>query len=209
VSVPPKKNNGGRIVLWVVAAVLELVIVGFAIYGVYALSTGGANKMPTDTQRPSFGQQMPGQQGGNGNSQSSNGTTSGSQDNSTSSVPSNYTKVQLGIVCVQIPDETWEKNNLTAGLMVQSISDTSNAKNTELQANDVITAANGTSVKTFEDLFAVMNELNPGDEITLTAYHLTEQNNSPKQSEAFTVKFTVQEKSSTTSSQAASDYPQA
>ncbi len=198
----PKKKKSSSIVLWILAAVLEAVIVGFAIYGVYALCTGG-NSVSPDVQRPGYNQQLPGQQG-NGD------TNSGSNDESgTSSAASNYTNVQLGIVCIQMKDEVWTKYNLDPGLMVQSISDDSNAKSTELQEGDVITSANGTSVKSFEDLFAIMDQMNPGDEITLTAYHLNTTESGYTQSESFTVKFAVKEKSTTTSSQETSDYPQA
>lgn len=200
---PQKKKNGGRVVLWVLAAILEVIIVGFAIYGVYALATGGTNAPADMQQRPGYSQQMPNLPG------SGDDDTASESSDGTSSTTSNYTNVQLGIVCLQLTDEAWTQYGMDPGLIVDSISDDSNAKNTELQAGDVITAANGTAVKTFDDLFAIMDQLEPGDEITLTAYRVSVEDNAYKQGEPFTVTFQVKEKTETASSSAASDYPQA
>lgn len=198
---PAPKKKSSRIVLWVLAALLEVVIVGFAIYGVYSLAVGGS-RAPADMQRPGYDQQLPGRPDGNG-------ASSGSQDNSASSATSNYTNVQLGIICVQMKNEFWMQSGLESGLVVQSISSDSNAQNTDLQQGDVITAANGTAVKSFDDLFAVMDQMNPGDEMTLTAYRPSVTQNSYTQGEAFTVTFAVKEKGDVASSGSASNYPQA
>ncbi|MDD6175238.1 MAG: PDZ domain-containing protein [Firmicutes bacterium] len=198
---PKQKKKGGRIVLWILAALLEAVIVGFAIYGVYSLAVGNS-RAPSGGQRPGYGQQLPGQP-------DNGGASSEAQDNSTSSAASNYTNVQLGIVCVQMKDEFWSRYNLEPGLVVQSISSDSNAQNTDLQQGDVITAANGTKVQTFDDLFAVMDKMSPGDEMTLTVYRPSTTQDGYAQGESFTVTFAVKEKSDSVSSDSASDYPQA
>lgn len=200
-AAPAPKKKSGQVVLWVLAALLEVVIVGFAIYGVYSLATD-ASHAPADMQRPGYNQQVPGWP-------NNGGTASGEQDNSTSSATSNYTNVQLGIVCVQMKDEFWTQYGLEPGLVVQSISSDSNARNTDLREGDVITEANGTKVKTFDDLFAVMDQMNPGDEMKLTVYRPVQGQNGYTQGEAFTVTFAVKEKSDAASSSLDSNYPQA
>lgn len=194
-AAPAPNKNGGKIALWVLVALLEMVIVGFAVYGVYALAVGSART--PEPYRPSYGDQTP-------DRPESSREPADRQDGASSEI-SNYTKVQLGIVCAQMTDEFWEQVGLTPGLVVQSINDDSNAKNTELHEGDVITAANGTPVKMLNELFAVMDKMEPGDEMTLTVYRPLDSEDGYTQGESFTVTFAVKEKGEP----ASSDYPRA
>ena len=180
---PRKSGRAGQIVMWIIAAVIEAVIVGFAIYGVYALCTRDSGSAPTrppysDSQRPD------------------------TSSNSASSrvVPENNANVQMGITCGELSDEVAKKYNLEKGMLVLGFASDSPAVNTDLQLYDVITKANGTRVTTFEELFAVLEKMNPGDEITLTCYHVNQSGENVQASDSFEVTFQVQEKHSAVSS---------
>ncbi len=196
VQTAPKKGGAGQVLMWVAAILIEAVIVCFAIYGVYALVTRD-NAGP----RPGFGQgqqipSMPDRNDDFGGS-SSNGS------NPSSEVGENPTNVQMGVVCGQMSENYAEYYGLEVGLVVQSFASDSPAKAAGLQIDDVITSANGIRVKTFEELFAIMQKMKPGDEMKLECYRLVRSEENIwgfKAGEPFTVTFTMQAKHEETSS---------
>ena len=185
---PTPKSGGktGRILMWIAAALIEALIVGFAIYGVYALCRGGPDSVG---QRPSYGQDdnRPGQQFPN------DGTSSGS-------TAQNNSKVQMGITCFELPDEYVQAYDIEKGLVVKSFSADSPAKETDLQVGDVITQFNGVRVTSFQSLFNEMEKLSAGDEVTLTCYRMNASGDSYQSSEPFEVTFRVQARQDAASS---------
>ena len=61
-------------------------------------------------------------------------------------------------------------NNIPQGAWVQSIVEGSPAADSDLQVDDVITAANGQTVATSSDLVRIVSACLPGDELRLTVY---------------------------------------
>ena len=174
-QVPEKKpkGNGGKVVLWILAVLLELIIAMFAVIGIYAVATGALRQ---DVQRPatSVPEQRPQERAG-----------------TTSSKIVNTSDVQMGIVCAQMPEQMAEYFKIERGLVVQSINESSDARHTELQEGDIITHANGVRVMLLQDLYAVMEKMKPGDVMKLTVYRVSENN---EVSSPFDVMFEVQER---------------
>ena len=82
-----------------------------------------------------------------------------------------YSKVKrpyIGFSGRDLDEETAQYNNLVVGVYVVSIEEFSAAEKAGLRAGDVVTAINGTSITTMDELNAVKNECQIGDEITLT-----------------------------------------
>ena len=186
--VPPKKSDGkvGRILMWIAAALIEAVIVGFAIYGVYALCRGDA--APVEPNRPPYSQ------GDNRGPQNPN------DDTSSGSTAQNNSKVQMGITCFELPDQYVQAYGIDKGLVVKSFSADSPAKDTELQVGDVITQFNGVRVTSFQSLFDEMEKLDVGDEVTLTCYRMNASGETYQASEPFEVTFRVQARQDAVSS---------
>lgn len=188
---PPAKSSGkaGRILMWIAAALIEAVIVGFAIYGVVALCRGTGNAAVPE--RPSYSQgenNRPGQQNPN------DGTSSGS-------TAQNNSKVQMGITCFELPDQYVQAYDIEKGLVVKSFSVNSPAKNTDLQVGDVITHFNGVRVTSFQELFDEMESLDAGDEVTLTCYRMNASGDGTFEAgDPFEVTFRVQARQDETSS---------
>ena len=76
----------------------------------------------------------------------------------------------IGISGSDLSENIAKRYNLPVGIYVEKISDDSNAKNSKLQVGDIITAINGTEVKTMEELNDIKNKLSIGDTITLKIY---------------------------------------
>jgi S1-C subfamily serine protease len=109
----------------------------------------------------------------------------------------------MGVGCGQMNEQYAEYYGLEPGLVVQSFSSDSPAKAAGLQLDDVITSANGIRVKTFDELFAIMQKMKPGDEMKLECYRLVRSEENIwgfKASEPFTITFTMQAKHEDTSS---------
>ena len=190
---PPKAAKGagkaGHVVMWITAILIEAIIVCFAIYGIYALCTDNNGQKEGLNNRPGYNQ---GQQGGNNLPSMPN-----RDDDTSSEIGENPTNVQMGIVCALMNETYAARYNLEVGLVVQSFASDSPAQSSGLQVGDVITSANGVRVKTFDELYALMQKMKPGDEMKLECYRLeetTENNWGFKAGEPFTVTFNVQEK---------------
>lgn len=93
--------------------------------------------------------------------------------NSTTDITSQliqYSKVKrpyIGISGINLDDETAKRYNLVIGIYIKTVDDFSSAEKAGLKAGDVITEANGKSIKTMEELNDIKNSLNIGDEIKL------------------------------------------
>ncbi|MCI8699887.1 MAG: trypsin-like serine protease [Clostridia bacterium] len=76
----------------------------------------------------------------------------------------------IGISAQDLDEETAKRNNTVVGVYIKAIEEFSAAEKAGLKVGDVIIRANGTTVKTFDDLEAVKNSLKIGDELKLTVY---------------------------------------
>ena len=179
--------------MWIAAGLIETIIVGFAIYGIYALCTRGSQPSynPSYSQNDSRPNQQP--------NQPNNNASSGSSEDSDGTVENNA-NVQMGIVCYELPDQYAAYYNIEKGLVVKSFAADSPALETDLRVSDVITAINGVRVTSFEELFAVLEKLSPNDEVTLTCYRMVQSGDTYKADEPFQVTFRVQEKHESASS---------
>ena len=200
----PKKGGAGQVLMWIAAILIEAVIVCFAIYGIYALVTkDNAGPNPGINQ----GQQIPSMPDQNNDF----GSNPGNSSNPSSEIGENPTGVQMGVVCGQMSESYAEYYGLEVGLVVQSFASDSPAKAAGLQLDDVITSANGIRVKTFDELFAIMQKMKPGDEMKLECYRLVRSEENIwgfKASDPFTITFTMQAKHEEVSSvPSAPSYP--
>ncbi|MBO5412807.1 MAG: trypsin-like peptidase domain-containing protein [Clostridia bacterium] len=76
----------------------------------------------------------------------------------------------VGITGSNLSESTAKRYNLPVGIYVEDISENSGAYNSELRKGDVITAINGQSITTMQELNSIKNEKKIGDTITLTIY---------------------------------------
>ena len=76
----------------------------------------------------------------------------------------------VGITGSNLSESTAKRYNLPVGIYVEDISENSGAYNSELRKGDVITAINGQSITTMQELNSIKNEKEIGDTITLTIY---------------------------------------
>lgn len=82
-----------------------------------------------------------------------------------------YNKVKrpyLGIGGINLDEETAKQNDLVIGIYIKQIEDFSSAEKAGLRVGDVITAVDGTTVKTMDELNAIKDKKKIGDTITLT-----------------------------------------
>jgi len=76
----------------------------------------------------------------------------------------------IGIEGTDLDEKTANRYNLPVGVYIKSIQDFSAAEIAELKVGDVIIKADGESIKTMDELNAMKNKKNIGDEMTLTVY---------------------------------------
>lgn len=76
----------------------------------------------------------------------------------------------VGITGSNLSESTAKRYNLPVGIYVEDISENSGAYNSELRKGDVITAINGQSITTMQELNSIKNEKEIGDTIILTIY---------------------------------------
>ena len=77
-------------------------------------------------------------------------------------------RVRIGITGTVV-SEDYTKGT-PSGIAITSFSDDSPFEDTEAELGDIITALNGRTIKTFPELFAELNNYNPGDKATITLY---------------------------------------
>ena len=80
-------------------------------------------------------------------------------------------RTSIGITVGQIPENAQSEYELPAGLMIMDVSEDSDAKEKGIVKGDVLTAVNGTPVRTTEDVLAIKDKLSVGDTLTLTIWH--------------------------------------
>ena len=82
-----------------------------------------------------------------------------------------YNKVKrpyIGIAGIDLDEETANRNNLVVGVYVKSVEDFSAAQKANIQAGDVITAINGQTVKTMDEVNSIKNTQKIGDTLEIT-----------------------------------------
>ena len=77
-------------------------------------------------------------------------------------------KPQLGISCQDVTETVSQMYDLPVGVYVTSVAEGSAAEKAGLEKGDIITAVEGKTVKTSEELNAQKNLHSAGDEIELT-----------------------------------------
>ena len=73
----------------------------------------------------------------------------------------------IGITGIDLDEATAKKNNLVEGVYVKSIENFSAAEKAGVQAGDVIIQADGTDIKTMEELNTIKNKHSVGDKLTI------------------------------------------
>lgn len=73
---------------------------------------------------------------------------------------------RIGIAFLEISDARAEFFGTPAGLEIQQISEDCDIANTELQVGDYITEINGVAVRSADDVYAIILDMSPGDELT-------------------------------------------
>ena len=84
-----------------------------------------------------------------------------------------YNKVKrpyLGIGGIEVDAETAESNDLVEGIYVKTLDNFSAAEKAGIKVGDAITKADGKEIKTMDELNAIKNAKQIGDEITLTIW---------------------------------------
>ncbi|MCD7846552.1 MAG: trypsin-like peptidase domain-containing protein [Oscillospiraceae bacterium] len=84
---------------------------------------------------------------------------------------------KVGISFYAISETMSSVYGLPAGLYIASIDETCDISNTDLQIDDVITEMNGVSVTSAEDVYEIIFDLSPGDEITATVLRMDDDGN--------------------------------
>lgn len=79
-------------------------------------------------------------------------------------------KPSLGITCVTVTEEVSELYGMQLGIYVSTVNDGSAAERAGICEGDIITAVDGDTVTTVEELNAKKNQHKAGDTITLTVY---------------------------------------
>lgn len=73
---------------------------------------------------------------------------------------------KIGISFYEVSDFVAAENGAPAGLYIAEIDPTCDISNTDLRIDDIITDMNGVPVRSASDVFSVILDLEPGDEVT-------------------------------------------
>ena len=187
--IPPahgKKWSASKITCVVVAAVLELILVGFSVFGIYALCTGNYGYRQTSSFYQNGYDQRPG---------INNGGNNGTEDEN------NNTSARMGLTCAMLTEEQAASININSGMVIMAIDNDSDAKNQNIAIGDVITHINGTEMTSFDDYYKLMEGKPPGDTFDLTVVKLKDTKNDQGvwDTETVQVTLTLQEKTTTES----------
>ena len=79
-------------------------------------------------------------------------------------------RCRLGITAGSVPEMYREYYNYPEGVLIQSLSSDSDLKKKGVVVGDIITKAGGQDIKSIDDIYTMLNEHKPGDEISLTVY---------------------------------------
>ena len=84
---------------------------------------------------------------------------------------------KVGISFYAISDTMSTIYGIPAGLYIAAIDEDCDIANTDLQIDDVITEMNGTPVTSADDVYAIIFDLSPGDEMTATVMRMDDDGN--------------------------------
>lgn len=93
----------------------------------------------------------------------------------------------IGITIGSVPEELAQEFDVPVGLYVKGVEKNSSAYVQGIRPGDILTAVNGVSVTTNEEVNEIKNELHAGDQLTLTLYRY-------KSGETFDTVIVLQEK---------------
>ncbi len=84
-------------------------------------------------------------------------------------------RVKFGLKCREIDSVTAQLNEIPQGLYVGYVEPGSSAAANGVKADDVITAVNGRTVKTTDDLITLRDRYKPGETLTLSLYRRSDK----------------------------------
>lgn len=187
---PKKKWNAGKIALCIIAGILELAIISFAVYGVYAMCSGGVGRGTVSGSGNQFQIPWYGNNGGNGQ------------------LPGNSvdptTEAKMGLSCREVTEAMAKQYNLEQGMMIAAIDSDSDANGKDIQVNDIITHMNGERISSFDDYYDFMEDKKAGDEVELT---LLRPGENGEENQTVTVKIKLLKRESENSSETTPNYP--
>ncbi len=79
-------------------------------------------------------------------------------------------RVRIGFSGVEITDEEVTYYNTPRGIYIGEIADDGSLADTEVKEGDILTAIDGVEVASFQDIYDILSEHQPGDTVTLTLY---------------------------------------
>ncbi len=79
----------------------------------------------------------------------------------------------IGVTGYNISEQTAAYNNVPQGVLITEVDSRSDAAAKGLQAKDIITAVNGKTIQTMDEINKAKEELNAGDSMTLTVYRIS------------------------------------
>lgn len=79
-------------------------------------------------------------------------------------------RVRLGISGQAVSSSMQTYYNLPGGILVGDIAENGPCYNTDLKVNDIITKIDDDEITDFSDVYAILGEHKPGDEVVLTVY---------------------------------------
>lgn len=81
-------------------------------------------------------------------------------------------RVRLGISGQAVTSTMSEYYNVPEGILISTVSEGGPCDGTDLQVNDIITAIDDESVASFKDVYNILGEHKPGDEVVLSVYRM-------------------------------------
>lgn len=94
---------------------------------------------------------------------------------------------KIGISFYEVSDAYGEYYDMPGGLYVAAVEEDCDIANTDLQIDDIITSMNGIEVRSANDVYAIILELNPGD--TMTAHVLRPLDDDYTEFDEFDIEF--------------------
>lgn len=83
-------------------------------------------------------------------------------------------RVKIGITGMAITSQIASDYNVPEGIYIQEIDKNGPCGNTELKENDIITQFDGNDIKSFSDIYEILEEHKPGDKVKLKYYRMSD-----------------------------------
>ena len=83
-------------------------------------------------------------------------------------------RVRIGISGTAVSSTEAEYYGVPHGILVQTISEDGPCDGTDLKLNDIITELDGTRIKSFSEIYEVLEGHKPGDEVKLKFYRYSD-----------------------------------